>query len=281
MWKGFLSELARIAVFARWRHQMETFSALLAICAENSRSPVNSPHKGQWHGAVMFSLICIWINGWVSNREAGDLRRYRAHYDVIVIVYHSCKCPDHNCACILPLIFNIIIFMMFPKRMGFECPLTGLCRSKFRPRLPKYTFTGYALIYTNHGSCSVAKPRHHFCMMTSSNGNIFRVTGLLWGETTGDWWISLTKAGDDELWYFLWRAPQQTIEQTIETPVIWDAIALIMTSRYWRIVCSFSYEYHRRVTIICIPHCEHLGSTVIVSYEHLRRLKLCFLLDST
>ena len=38
------------------------------------RSPVNSPHKGQWRGALMFSLICAWINGWVNNREAGDLR---------------------------------------------------------------------------------------------------------------------------------------------------------------------------------------------------------------
>ena len=46
------------------------------------RSPGN---KGQWRGALMFSLICVWINGWVNNREAGDLRRYRAHYDVIVM----------------------------------------------------------------------------------------------------------------------------------------------------------------------------------------------------
>ena len=50
------------------------------------RSPVNSPHKGQWRGALMFSLICVWINGWVNNREAGDLRRHRAHYDVTVMV---------------------------------------------------------------------------------------------------------------------------------------------------------------------------------------------------
>ena len=68
-----------------WRHQMETFSALLAICAGNSPVPVNSPHKGQWRGALMFTLICTRINGWVNNREAGDLRRYRAHYDVIVM----------------------------------------------------------------------------------------------------------------------------------------------------------------------------------------------------
>ena len=49
------------------------------------RSPVNSPHKGQWRGALMFSLICVWINGWVNNREAGDLRCYHTHYDVIVM----------------------------------------------------------------------------------------------------------------------------------------------------------------------------------------------------
>ena len=70
---------------AWWRHQMETFSALLAICAGNSPVVVNSPHKGQWRGALMFSLICVWINGWVNNREASDLRRYRGHHDVNVM----------------------------------------------------------------------------------------------------------------------------------------------------------------------------------------------------
>ena len=72
-------------VFIWWRHQMEPFSALLALCAGNSPVPGNSPHKGQWHRALMFSLICAWINDWVNNREAGDLRRHRGHYDVIVM----------------------------------------------------------------------------------------------------------------------------------------------------------------------------------------------------
>ena len=49
------------------------------------RSRVNDPHKGQWHGTLVFSLICAWINRWVSNGEAGDLRRHRAHYDVTVM----------------------------------------------------------------------------------------------------------------------------------------------------------------------------------------------------
>ena len=69
-----------------WRHQMETFSALLALCERIHRGPVNSPHKGQWREALMFSLICAWINGWVNNGETGDLRRYRDHYDVIVMI---------------------------------------------------------------------------------------------------------------------------------------------------------------------------------------------------
>ena len=47
--------------------------------------PVNSPHKGQWRGALMFSLVYVWINGWVNNREAGDLRRYRTRYDATVM----------------------------------------------------------------------------------------------------------------------------------------------------------------------------------------------------
>ena len=63
-----------------WRLQMETFCALLAICAGNSPA-----HKGQWRRALMFSLMCVWINGGVNNREAGDLRHYRAHYDVSVM----------------------------------------------------------------------------------------------------------------------------------------------------------------------------------------------------
>ena len=50
------------------------------------RWPVNSPHKCQWRGALMFSLICAWIKVWVNNRGTGDLRRHRAHYDVTVMI---------------------------------------------------------------------------------------------------------------------------------------------------------------------------------------------------
>ena len=65
----------------KWKHFPRNWPFVRGIY----RSPVNSPHKGQWRGALMFSLICVWINDWVNNREAGDVRRYRAHYDVFVM----------------------------------------------------------------------------------------------------------------------------------------------------------------------------------------------------
>ena len=67
-------------------------------------------------------------------------------------------------------------------------------------------------------------------MMTSSNGNIFHITGPFLGESTSHRWIPLTKASDVELLCFLWSAPDQTVKQTIMMPVIWDGIALIMMS---------------------------------------------------
>ena len=65
----------------KWKHFPRYWPFVWGI----HRSPVNSPHKGQWRGALMFSLICAQINGWVNNREAGDLRRHQAHCDVIIM----------------------------------------------------------------------------------------------------------------------------------------------------------------------------------------------------
>ena len=56
---------------------METFSALLALCG-------GIPQR-HWREALMFSLICAWINRWVNIREAGDLRRHRILCDDIVM----------------------------------------------------------------------------------------------------------------------------------------------------------------------------------------------------
>ena len=65
----------------KWKHFPRYWPFVRGI----NRSPVKSPHKGQWRGALMFTLICARKNGWVNNREAGDLRRHHAHYVVIVM----------------------------------------------------------------------------------------------------------------------------------------------------------------------------------------------------
>ena len=57
------------------------------LCAGNSPVAAESPTKGQWRGALMFSLICAQINGWVNNCEAVGLRRHRTHYDAIVLSF--------------------------------------------------------------------------------------------------------------------------------------------------------------------------------------------------
>ena len=56
-------------------------------------SLVTSPHKGQCRRALMLSSICAWMNDWVNNREAGDLRRHHAHYNVTVMEPKDWKAP--------------------------------------------------------------------------------------------------------------------------------------------------------------------------------------------
>ena len=64
---------------------METFSALLALCAGNSPVTGGFPSQGQWRWALVFSLIGALTNGWVNNRDGVDLRRHRAHNDITVM----------------------------------------------------------------------------------------------------------------------------------------------------------------------------------------------------
>ena len=71
----------------KWQH----FPRYLPFVRGIHRSPVNSRHKGQWRGALMFPWICAWINGWANNRGAGDLRRHRAHYDGIMVLFCLCN----------------------------------------------------------------------------------------------------------------------------------------------------------------------------------------------
>ena len=65
----------------KWKHFLRYWLYVRGI----HRSLVNSSRKGQWRGALIFSLICVRKNGWVNNGEAGDLRRHQVHYDVILM----------------------------------------------------------------------------------------------------------------------------------------------------------------------------------------------------
>ena len=66
----FISTLSHDDVI-KWKH----FPRYWTFVRRIHRWPMNCPHKGQWRGALVFSLMCAWINGWVNNGEAGDLRR--------------------------------------------------------------------------------------------------------------------------------------------------------------------------------------------------------------
>ena len=52
----------------KWKHFPDYWPFLRGI----KRSPANSPHKGQWRGALLYSLICSCTNGWANSRDAGD-----------------------------------------------------------------------------------------------------------------------------------------------------------------------------------------------------------------
>ena len=131
---------------------METFSALLAFwwsfVRGIHRSPVNSPHKGQWRGALMLSLICARINGWVNSREAGDLRRHRTHYDVIVMPF---KPIGHHVSNISVSTYSV---WMFPK---FELYVTTCLPGGARTDVPQSLSSTVPLFtspYVSQSRCS-------------------------------------------------------------------------------------------------------------------------------
>ena len=78
------SSRAGMAYLPWWRHQTETFSALLALCAGNLPVTGKFPSHRPMTWSFFFGSPPL-INGWVNNREAGDFRRNRAHYDAIVM----------------------------------------------------------------------------------------------------------------------------------------------------------------------------------------------------
>ena len=89
------------------------------------RSPVNSPHKGQWRGALMFPLTCAWLNGWVNIGGACDLRRHRAHFDVTVMVCQKLfRSHLHGATTVSPFVITSLMKACVHKQQG--CVLLGV-----------------------------------------------------------------------------------------------------------------------------------------------------------
>ena len=99
----------------QWKH----FSRYWPFVRGIHRSPVNSPHKGLWRWALMFSLICTQINGWVNNGEAGDLRRHRAYCDAIIMVFKF-GIMERNFVLILAFIRVFIHYPNFTKHISSQ-----------------------------------------------------------------------------------------------------------------------------------------------------------------
>ena len=140
----------------KWKHFPHNWPFVQGI----HRSPVNSPHKGQWSWALMFSLICVWINGWVNNGEAGDLKRHRAHYDVIVMWVHG-SIRNDNTTKTKQTTTNrfaykraIFVSMVCCKTESHKLCVHSLCDSVLRQTIE----TNIACLYANAIRCQEIGP---------------------------------------------------------------------------------------------------------------------------
>ena len=100
----------------------------------------------------MYSLICVWINGWVNNGEAGDLRRYRARYDVTVMRTVNCsRCLSRY---LLPSAYTLLIL--------FQVPYQYFLRLVLSLRFPRAFPITYFLLLTHCLCCSMCFTHLYF-----------------------------------------------------------------------------------------------------------------------
>ena len=97
-----LGETSGRVVMTSWNGNI--FHIMGPLCGDFTGNRWIPIKKGQWRRALMFSLISAWINGWVNNREAGDLRRNRSHYDVTVMVVYKIKHTPSSCHSIVNMV---------------------------------------------------------------------------------------------------------------------------------------------------------------------------------
>ena len=102
------------------------------------RSPMNSPHKGQWRRALMFSLNYAWTNDWENTPDAGDLRRHRAHYDLNVMT--------RSCIWYVSVIHNVFTIYMYVHVAWYFIGLFSGTECNF----PLYTFYSEDAYHAHH-----------------------------------------------------------------------------------------------------------------------------------
>ena len=103
---------------------------------------VTGPLCGQWRGALMFSLICTWMNGWVNNREAGDLRQHHAHYGITVMLCQVYSTPSGIIGMIISEPDDVIKWKLFSALLTIgagNSPVTGEFPSQ-RPVARRFDF---------------------------------------------------------------------------------------------------------------------------------------------
>ena len=115
------------------------------------RSPVNSPHKGQWRGALMFSLMCARTNGWANNRDAGDLRRHCSHYEVTVMKHFRIHHLNNT---ILPNLQCHRRFSNFNNRKSVGPTLTDV-----------WKIQANTLQWRHNGRDGVSNHQPHYCLL--------------------------------------------------------------------------------------------------------------------
>ena len=164
----------------KWKH----FRGYWSIVRGIRRSSVNSPHKGHWRVALMFTLICARISGWVNSCEAGDLRRRRAHYDVTVMV-HGCDRLKTNGNKTQQISLGDIQFM-------FIC---CLCLCIILESKSVYRLTAFVQSVHVRKTCPF--------LIVIMHDDVIK-----WEHFPRYWWIPHTKASDAELWCFLWSASE-------------------------------------------------------------------------
>ena len=174
-------------------------------------SPVNSPHKGQWCGALVFSLICAWTSNWANNGDAGDLRRYCTHYDVIVMMNTNWGCAiwDSHPQCTLnenlvksslPITYlsvtqsfrNYAQSVTVSLQNGWQIEKGVMNERDFTRFEFKMAFWRISSLRWRHNERdSVSNHQPHHCLLNrlfrrrSKKTSKFRVTGLCGGNSPG------------------------------------------------------------------------------------------------